>query len=779
MASLADSGAYLDQLYKEKFGREPDAAGKAYWKAEIESGKTSPARVAELFDSSAEGKKIKAEKEKKRGEEQAAKDKKRREQEAAANAQKEKEAKAAAREKERKRAAKAKERKAREKAAREQKAREEQDIRQFIEDTYQVELNRDSDKAGADYWAEQISSGKQTKQEVLDNIRRSEEYKNKEALKEKDQNKETSQKTAIRGEDGEVKKFTELIDPQRNQQASTPALADKQDTQKFIEDTYQVELNRDPDKAGAEYWAEQINSGKQTKQEVVDNIRRSEEYQNINDSSGEGLNNEEFLQETYQEVLGRDLGDEGKEYWMDDLAQGATREEVKANIQKSDEYQKKEEAKTNEQEQETQQFIEDTYQVELNRDPDQAGAEYWAEQINSGNQTKQEVIDNIKRSEEYQNINNPSGEGLNNEEWLQQTYQDVLGRDLGDEGKEYWMGDLGKGATREEVQANIERSDEYQNINNPSDEGLADEEWLQQTYQDVLGRDLGDEGRNYWLNDLAEGATREEVLANIERSNEKWLGDTYQDVLNRDLGDEGREYWMNDLDQGATREEVLANIERSDEYQNINNPSDDGLSDTEDTKDYEGAIEEPDTTDIEEFVTDTTDTTDTTDYTNYTDTTEKINIADTTDTEDTPGTTDTTGVRDTTDDTDDADDGGMQAEYDRALNEGREKYSNLEEKYARLESDYDDARREADSYFNAQRADETSQLTRGFNVGGFPGRTRGNLASGATATSDRSRQRSRITAGPRATENRRYASAGLRSGAGRDSSYYDSGRSFR
>ena len=63
MSSLADTGAYLDQLYQEKFGRPPDAAGKAYWKAELDSGKTSADQVAALFDSSDEAKQIKADKE--------------------------------------------------------------------------------------------------------------------------------------------------------------------------------------------------------------------------------------------------------------------------------------------------------------------------------------------------------------------------------------------------------------------------------------------------------------------------------------------------------------------------------------------------------------------------------------------------------------------------------------------------------------------------------------------------------------------------------------------
>ena len=63
MPSLVDTGAYLDQLYQEKFGRAADAAGKAYWKKEIDSGRMNAASVANAFDASPEGQQVKAAKE--------------------------------------------------------------------------------------------------------------------------------------------------------------------------------------------------------------------------------------------------------------------------------------------------------------------------------------------------------------------------------------------------------------------------------------------------------------------------------------------------------------------------------------------------------------------------------------------------------------------------------------------------------------------------------------------------------------------------------------------
>jgi len=93
-------------------------------------------------------------------------------------------------------------------------------------------------------------------------------------------------------------------------------------------------------------------------------------------------------------------------------------------------------------------------------------------------------------------------------------------------------------------------------------------EWLRGVYKKELGREIGQEGLDYWTKDIHDsGQTRNQVLSNIRRSNEKWLGDTYRIELGRELGDEGRDYWMKDMREGGqSREDVLANIRRSDEY---------------------------------------------------------------------------------------------------------------------------------------------------------------------------------------------------------------------
>ena len=49
----------------------------------------------------------------------------------------------------------------------------------FLDSVYQKELGRAADSGGKDYWSQQIESGAQTRDDVIANIRRSQEFKNK------------------------------------------------------------------------------------------------------------------------------------------------------------------------------------------------------------------------------------------------------------------------------------------------------------------------------------------------------------------------------------------------------------------------------------------------------------------------------------------------------------------------------------------------------------------------------------------------------------------------
>ena len=110
-------------------------------------------------------------------------------------------------------------------------------------------------------------------------------------------------------------------------------------------------------------------------------------------------------------------------------------------------------------------FLERIYQSELGRALDDEGLKYWIDDININRETREQVLMNVR---------------LSNEKWLRDTYKTEVGRELDDEGRNWWMGDFrGQGSgkehltygsdrpvqTREQVLANIRRSEEYKTKN--------------------------------------------------------------------------------------------------------------------------------------------------------------------------------------------------------------------------------------------------------------------------------------------------------------------------
>ena len=67
-------------------------------------------------------------------------------------------------------------------------------------------------------------------------------------------------------------------------------------------------------------------------------------------------------------------------YWLKDLATGQSRDDVAANIRRSDEFSTQ-----------AEDYLDGLYENILERDPDAEGLDYWKEQLTSGNQTREEV----------------------------------------------------------------------------------------------------------------------------------------------------------------------------------------------------------------------------------------------------------------------------------------------------------------------------------------------------------------------------------------------------
>ena len=109
------------------------------------------------------------------------------------------------------------------------------------------------------------------------------------------------------------------------------------DVDNFLREAYQKNLDRDVDEEGRKYWGDQLRSGQATKEDILGNLRRSDEYAGVV---------ENFLSDAYKSNLGRDADDEGVAYWADQLKSGQMdRDAVWSSIKDSDEGRKYKQSK--------------------------------------------------------------------------------------------------------------------------------------------------------------------------------------------------------------------------------------------------------------------------------------------------------------------------------------------------------------------------------------------------------------------------------------------------
>tara|TARA_R100001443_G_scaffold10655_1_gene20324 strand:+ start:526 stop:2925 length:2400 start_codon:yes stop_codon:yes gene_type:complete len=776
MPSLVDSGAYLDQLYQEKFGRVPDAAGKAYWKAELESGKTSPEKIAQIFDNTDEAKQVK-----------------------------------------------------------ESKAQESRD---FLEKTYAEELGREPDASGAEYWANEISSGRQTQDDVVRNIRASEEYQEQREPEEEEWQQEYDNQFNSAVGDIAVEEEEESVPEDPDEPVVGLPYIDPESEQGkkgAINEIYQDLLGRDSDQGGSDYWYGELESGRQTLDDIRANVGRSEEAANLE-------SNKAFIEEQYEEGLDRGSDAGGMSYWLKDLATGQSREDVASNIRRSDEFSTQ-----------AEDYLDGLYENILERDPDAEGLDYWKEQLTSGNQTREDVEANINRSDE---------------KWLGDTYKAELGRSLGEEGRDYWLDDMNeRGQTREQVLANIRRSEEYLNRGEqecPTGQHLEngvcvndavtecpDGQRLEngQCVDDIrmctmeLCPDGQTKNENCECVDTEEtecpegkmrvagsnecvdiidefiecptGSTRDSTGACIpdqdsdpeecpvgqtrnasgvcepEDTDEEWTGQCPPGQRRNASGvcepdEEDDEEWgqcppgqtrnsdgacePEDTDDdftgpcqnGYTRNESGACVEDPGTWIGEDPTEDDdigiymGTDPTEDTDPGSNAENEGEgtymgtdpTNEIEATEDETRDPLDITDPLSTTTVLPGGSPRRGANQGNRRGATNTEvrgdmGYRQTRNEYRDLYNASLRdmASLNDRGEEDRVRYGELESRYGKLRADYESARREADSYRDAQRADETSRLRGGITVGGAPGSRRNSLRSGNTATSERSRRR--------------------------------------
>tara|TARA_R110000796_G_scaffold219504_2_gene335523 strand:+ start:1608 stop:2204 length:597 start_codon:yes stop_codon:yes gene_type:complete len=171
----------------------------------------------------------------------------------------------------------------------------------------------------------------------------------------------------------------------------------------------------------------------------------------------------------------------------------------------------------------TFELVSTLYRDFLLREPDEAGVNYWADRLDSGELDIPSVINSITAGAEFQQEIQP----------VMDLYNVQFLRPADPSGLAYWVNEIRNGLAIEEVASNFQASVEFETtISN-----LDDAAWLSQLYGNVVNREPDAEGLAYWQSMLADGMPRDALASTFLNSNESVEQATVR-VLKPLLGDD-------------------------------------------------------------------------------------------------------------------------------------------------------------------------------------------------------------------------------------------------
>jgi phospholipase/lecithinase/hemolysin len=206
---------------------------------------------------------------------------------------------------------------------------------------------------------------------------------------------------------------------------------------------YGAALGRAPDVSGLEYWTAQIDDSQVPLATVANDFAASPQF--IQDYGT--LSNAAFVNQLYENVLGRPADAAGVAYWGGALAAGTTRGAVLVGFAESQEY----EADTistagdaNNAE------VDRLYKAAFNQAPDQAGLAYWSSVLSNG-ETPTQVAQGFASSPEFQ----ADYGTLSPSDFVTALYQNTFGSAADPAGLQYWTSVLQQGASKATVLVDI------------------------------------------------------------------------------------------------------------------------------------------------------------------------------------------------------------------------------------------------------------------------------------------------------------------------------------
>lgn len=232
----------------------------------------------------------------------------------------------------------------------------------------------------------------------------------------------------------------------------------------FIIRLYNNCLLREPDDGGIQYWYQLLNSRSISGTQAAEGFFFSDEF------TAHNYSDEEYVELLYVTMMDRSSDEAGRNYWIDLLKNGVSRQYVFKGFSESKEFteicnkfgiQRGSVVVTEERDKNAglTMFVSRLYTKALGRAYDVDGLNYWCGQILSGSISISEVsTTGFFHSQEFKNKN------LSDGEYVKVLYRTFLDREYDQDGYEYWLQQLKNGKSRDEVLLGFANSKEFGEI---------------------------------------------------------------------------------------------------------------------------------------------------------------------------------------------------------------------------------------------------------------------------------------------------------------------------
>jgi hypothetical protein len=214
-------------------------------------------------------------------------------------------------------------------------------------------------------------------------------------------------------------------------------------------------------------------------------------------------------------------------------------------------------------------FVRALYRNILDRLPDDIDLEYWTTELNAGRVTRADVIYSFVFSNELKD----KIYAKTAEEYVTFLYKNVLDREVDPQGYTGWVNNINSGMSREDVLIDFLNSNDLYSVSKTG--------FVRMLYDNILNRVASDEEVNYWATELSAGRVTtggivqtlvfsDELAGKVSLANpEKFVTFLYTNVLNVEVDPKGYAYWVGNMQNGMTGQEVLLHFTDSADFQNI------------------------------------------------------------------------------------------------------------------------------------------------------------------------------------------------------------------